>query len=58
MKENKFTLKETFTVALENYKKKKFLAAESLCKKILIIISTHEFIFLSATKLIVSETEI
>tara|TARA_Y100000590_G_scaffold455811_1_gene605145 strand:- start:386 stop:2152 length:1767 start_codon:yes stop_codon:yes gene_type:complete len=41
MKENKFTLKETFTVALENYKKKKFLAAESLCNKILSIDPDH-----------------
>ena len=41
MKNNNLTLKETFQVALENYKKKNFLLVENLCNKILSIDSNH-----------------
>tara|TARA_Y100000590_G_scaffold279132_1_gene313426 strand:- start:686 stop:2449 length:1764 start_codon:yes stop_codon:yes gene_type:complete len=40
MKKN-LSLKETFAVALENYKKKNFLVTENLCNKILSIDSDH-----------------
>ena len=41
MKKRSFTLKEIFTIALENYKKKKFTITENLCNKILSIDSNH-----------------
>ena len=41
MKKNNLTLKETFAVALENYKKKEFSIAENLCTKILSIDHNH-----------------
>ena len=37
MQKNKLTLKETFVIALENYKKKNFSQAENICNKILSI---------------------
>ena len=41
MKKNNLTLKETFIIALENYKKKNFSITENLCNKILSIDSDH-----------------
>ena len=41
MKKKSLTLKEIFTIALENYKKKKFTITENLCNKILSIDSNH-----------------
>ena len=41
MKKNNLTLKETFAVALENYRKKNYLAAENICTKILSIDPNH-----------------
>jgi len=41
MKTNKLTLKDTFAIALKNYKEKKFSIAENLCKKILSIDTDH-----------------
>jgi len=41
MKKRSLTLKEIFTIALENYKKKKFTITENLCNKILSIDSNH-----------------
>jgi len=41
MKKNNQTLKETFSVAVENYKKKNFPASEDLCNRILSIDSDH-----------------
>ena len=41
MKKESLTLKEIFTIALENYKKKKFTITENLCNKILSIDSNH-----------------
>ena len=41
MEKNNLTLKEIFTIAVENYKKKKFTTCENLCNKILSIDSDH-----------------
>tara|TARA_B100000029_G_scaffold195555_1_gene193650 strand:+ start:1443 stop:3209 length:1767 start_codon:yes stop_codon:yes gene_type:complete len=41
MKKEKLTLKDTFAIALKNYKEKKFLIAENLCNKILSIDPDH-----------------
>ena len=41
MNTKKLTLKDTFVVALNNYKEKKFSVAEDLCNKILSIDSDH-----------------
>ena len=41
MKKKNLSLKESFAVALENYKKKKFSVAQNLCNKILSIDSGH-----------------
>ena len=41
MKKNNLTLKETFKIALENYRKKNYPMTENLCKKILSIDSNH-----------------
>ena len=41
MKKNNQTLKETFSVAVENYKKKNFTATEDLCNRILSIAPDH-----------------
>ena len=41
MKKNNLSLKETFKIALENYRKKNFSTTENLCKKILSIDSNH-----------------
>ena len=41
MKKNNLSLKDTFLMALDSYKKKDFLAAENLCNKILSIDSDH-----------------
>ena len=41
MKKNNPTLKETFVIALENYKKKNFTKTENLCNKILSVDSDH-----------------
>ena len=41
MKKKSLTLKETFIIALGNYKKKQFSAAENICNKILSINPNH-----------------
>ena len=41
MKKRSLTLKELFTIALENYKKKNFTKTENLCNKILSVDSDH-----------------
>jgi len=41
MEKNNLSLKETFLMALDSYKKKKFLVAENLCNKILSIDTDH-----------------
>ena len=41
MKKSSLSLKEPFSVAIENYKKKNFTLAENLCYKILSIDSNH-----------------
>ncbi len=41
MKKNSLTLRETFEVALKNYKEKNFSNTEAICKKILSIDSNH-----------------
>jgi len=41
MKKNNLTLKETFKIALENYRKKNYSMTEKLCNKILSIDSNH-----------------
>jgi len=41
MKKNNLTLKEIFTIALENYRKKNYSTTENLCYKILSIDSNH-----------------
>ena len=41
MKKNNLTLKETFALALENYRKKNYSLTENMCNKILSIDSNH-----------------
>ena len=41
MKKNDLTLKQTFLLAVENYKKRNFPLSEKLCYKILSIDSDH-----------------
>ena len=41
MQNKNLSLKETFSIAVENYKKRNFELAENLCKKILNIEPNH-----------------